>query len=294
MSNKLVLDIGLPQVQLDKVSHEVLVDADELTSQDSPREDVCGVRLEALVVAKHLRSGGGGHGSNQKTVSSAIIHHLLLQVIPVVSLGDWLDVPKVELELALTEWTALEALVCSFFHGKFHRSLHRSVVNGLEDHCVDGLCLWVLKSNRHLHEAVGQPLDTNSNWSVLQVTVLSLLDRVVIHVNDPVQVGGDSLDDLVQLGVVELLCVQVGKRGEADGGQVTNSDLVLGGVLYDLSAEIRAFDGAQVLLVRLTIASVLVHHVRSTSFDLRVNDLVPKSHGFDRLSTFALLLILLI
>lgn len=54
VGNDLVLDGGGPEVELDQVSHEVLVDADELTREDSSSVDVRGERLETLVVAEDL------------------------------------------------------------------------------------------------------------------------------------------------------------------------------------------------------------------------------------------------
>lgn len=46
-------------------------------------------------------------------------------------------------------------------------------------------------------------------------------------------------------------------------------------VLYNLCAKIAGFDGAQILLVALPVASVFVQHVWRTGFGLRLNDGVP-------------------
>lgn len=69
------------------------------------------------------------------------------------------------------------------------------------------------------------------------------------------------------------------------------SYLILTGVLYDLCAQITAFDGAQILLVALTVAGVLVKHIRRTSLSLRLNDSMPQLLGFYHTFCSALLFV---
>ena len=73
----------------------------------------------------------------------------------------------------------------------------------------------------------------------------------------------------------------IGKFGQRDRCKVAHGNLVLVRVLNDLSAEVGALDGAEVLLVRLSIACVFVKHIWGSSLDLRVNDLLPKPLSFD-------------
>ena len=58
--------------------------------------------------------------------------------------------------------------------------------------------------------------------------------------------------------------------GEGNGGQVADSRLFRTGVLNDLSAQVAALDGAQVLLVGLAVAAVLVQHVWVASLNLHL------------------------
>lgn len=67
--------------------------------------------------------------------------------------------------------------------------------------------------------------------------------------------------------------------------------LVFACVLYDLCAQIAGFYGAQILLVALPVAGVLVEHVRCTSFCLRLNDAVPHLLGLHHTLGPALLLV---
>ena len=62
--------------------------------------------------------------------------------------------------------------------------------------------------------------------------------------------------------------VQGGVPGKSNGGQVADSRLLGACVLDDLSAQVAALDGAQVLLVGLAVAAVLVQHVWVTGLHL--------------------------
>lgn len=54
------------------------------------------------------------------------------------------------------------------------------------------------------------------------------------------------------------------------------NNLIFARVLYNLCAQVAGFDGAQILLVALPVAGVLVEHVRRPSLCLRLNDSVPQ------------------
>lgn len=71
----------------------------------------------------------------------------------------------------------------------------------------------------------------------------------------------------------------------------TAAHLVFACVLYDLCAQIAGFDGAQILLVALPVAGVLVEHVWCTGFCLRLNDGVPHLLSLHHSLSPALLLI---
>lgn len=76
--------------------------------------------------------------------------------------------------------------------------------------------------------------------------------------------------------------------------QTPQTNLILGGKLDDLGAEVGTLDGAQVLLVRLLVARVLVEHVGRARLHLRLHDRVPQLLGPDLLAEAALLFVLLI
>lgn len=91
----------------------------------------------------------------------------------------------------------------------------------------------------------------------------------------------------MQFGVVKgSICAH--ELWQADRSKVTDGDLVLGGVLNDLTAQVGALDGSKILLVRFGVAMILEHHVGCSSFNLTLNDSLPKLLGLDglRASTF--------
>lgn len=73
--------------------------------------------------------------------------------------------------------------------------------------------------------------------------------------------------------------------------KISPSHLIFACVLYNLGAQIAGFDGAQVLLVALPVAGILVEHVWCASFCLRLDDGVPQLLGLHHTFGSALLLV---
>lgn len=74
------------------------------------------------------------------------------------------------------------------------------------------------------------------------------------------------------------------KRRQSDTGKIAYSNLIRARVLDNFSAQVTALDGAEVLLVRLAIASVLVKHVWGSRFSLRFQDGKPELLSLDGLA----------
>lgn len=70
---------------------------------------------------------------------------------------------------------------------------------------------------------------------------------------------------------------------QRDGRQVAHRALLGRRVLQDLGAQVGALDGAQVLLVGLAVAGVLVQHVGVAGLDLGLQDREPQLLGADDL-----------
>ena len=209
VSNELVLDGTRPEVELDEVLYQVLIDTHKLSSQHSPGVDVGCEWLEALIISQDLGRRGSWHWSHEEGVSGSVFHYVLPELVPVVSLSEGAYTPQVELELALAERRTLESLVMSFFLCDVDRSLHGGVVDGLEDLLGQIFCSRVLEGNSEDLEAVGEALHSNSDGTVAHVRVLSLWDRVMVSVDYTVQILGNSTGYSVELLVVECFCRSV-------------------------------------------------------------------------------------
>lgn len=98
-----------------------------------------------------------------------MLHDILPELVPVVSVGVWLLLPQIKLEFTLGKGRSLEACVWSLYLSDFHRCLHGSVVNGLKDLGVDVDGFLALKGDPKDLEAVSQSLNSNSNGSVSHV-----------------------------------------------------------------------------------------------------------------------------
>src|ERR1700731_2390219 len=96
-----------------------------------------------------------------------------------------------------------------------------------------------------------------------EMALSCFLDRIVVDFNDLVQVTSHNLRNLMQTSEIVLASRRVDKGRQSDRCQIADGNLVRSSILDDLSAQIRASDRAQVLLVALPVAGILVQHVRS-------------------------------
>ncbi|KAH3661623.1 hypothetical protein OGAPHI_006472 [Ogataea philodendri] len=243
---------------VDKVSQQVWVNDLELTSKNSSGVNVGSVRLETLVVSKNLRSRSGRHWCNQKRVSQSVLLDLGLQGVPVPKIGRFLA-PQVELQDTLRSWRSFVGLVLAILNSQLHGGFQSTVVDGLEDLDVQLSGFVTVERQSQLHESISETLDTNSNWSVTHVGSSGLWNRVIVSVNDLVEVLGDNLGDLVQLLKVVPAggLVVFAERRQRNRGQVTNSNLLWRRVLDNLTAQVGRLDHTQVLLVGLGVTGVL-------------------------------------
>ena len=83
------------------------------------------------------------------------------------------------------------------------------MVDRLKDQLIDFFGLLVFKADAHHLQSICKALYTNADGSVSLVRHLSLLDWVMISINDHIQVFGYPLCNLMQLIIVELLCLGI-------------------------------------------------------------------------------------
>ena len=164
--------------------------------------------------------------------------HVLSQLFPVVTICVRLLAPQIKLELALRKRAALEAFVRALLPGEFHGRLHSSMVDRLEDLCVEVKRLRAFKSKAYLLEGVCHPLYPDTYGAMAEVRCLCLLNGVVVAIDDSVQVPRDSLGYAMQGLEVKGATLVVCELGKRNRGEVANGYLLLAGMLEDLSAEV--------------------------------------------------------
>lgn len=278
----------------------MLIHNSELASKDTTVVHVGGEGLSRLVVTKNLGSRGGGHRSHEQGVSHTVLRNLLLDTGPIPTVTG-LNTPQIELKLALTRRRSLIRFVRTLLLGKLSTGGNSTEVDGIKDVLVELTSLGTIKRHLEHLKTIGKTLDTDTNGTVTHVGVLGLLDGVEVAVNDAVEVASYDLTDSLELIEVKLsieLVVIGGVLGnelrKTDRGEVTNRDLVGGGVLNYLGTEVGTLDGAEVLLVGLVVAVVLEEHVGGTGLNLSIEDGEPKLLSLDGLAAFAFLLVLLV
>mmetsp|Transcript_23741 Transcript_23741/g.65632 ORF Transcript_23741/g.65632 Transcript_23741/m.65632 type:complete len:218 (+) Transcript_23741:84-737(+) len=184
--------------------------------------------------------------------------------------------PEVELQLALARWRAGVCLVRPIARCKLAGGLARRKVYGLENVLVQPLGGLALEREPQNAEGISQALDTQADRPVPHVRAPGLFHRIVIPVNDLVEVAGGDLRHLVKPLEIVLLRVAAGKRRKGNRCKVADGDFVRRSVLDDLRAEVGAVDSTKVLLVGLAVGMVLVKHVRRARLHLRLQDPEPE------------------
>ena len=99
-------------------------------------------------------------------------------------------------------------------------SLAMSHEDSIENLQVELSSLGRVEREAQRHERVRESLDSNSDRAVTHVAVLGLLDRVVINVDDAVQVERDSLDNVVEF--LKVVNAVLDERWESDRCQIAN------------------------------------------------------------------------
>mmetsp|Transcript_13701 Transcript_13701/g.29658 ORF Transcript_13701/g.29658 Transcript_13701/m.29658 type:complete len:291 (+) Transcript_13701:1024-1896(+) len=152
--------------------------------------------------------------------------------------------------------------------------MQRGEIDGLEDLLVDQSRTLRIEGKPHVDEGISETLHAEPDGAVAEVGDACLLDRVVVGIDDTVEIARHVVRDVVQLLVVEDTVGDEARQG--DGREVAYSDLFGRSELDDLGAQIGRTDGAEILLIGLAVGRILVQHVRRARLDLRVKDCEPE------------------
>ena len=267
------------------------IDAHEFTCKYSSGIDVWCIRFEAFIVSENLRCGCCWHWSKKQRVSHALLHDLCSQIIPIISSSNWSYSPKVKLELSLTHWWSTKSSVRSFFESNFIAHFASSMVHCFEDHFVNKISLISFERNPHHLESISKSLNSDSNWSVSLVWVLSFRNWIIVLIDDSVEVVSYYLCDLMKFFIIKS-SVFLNKSWKWNWGEVANSDFIFWSEFHDFTAEIWALDCSKILLIWFLVGMIFIEHVGISSFNLSINDMRPQMLGFDSWSSFAFLFIL--
>ena len=234
------------------------------------------------------------HRRHQQTVPQAVSFELLLDCRPIVAAHPRLVVPEIELQKALGSRRALVGGIGPFLFGELDGLYHCAVVDAFEDFLVDFCCLPRLETHSHHLEHIGKALDSDSDGSVPQIAPLCFLNGVEVSIDDLVQILCANSCNFDELLIVKGKTISIDEGRKGYGGEVADCHFIRRGVFDDFCAKIAGLDRAQVLLVRFTIATILVQHVRSSCLDLGVNNGLPELSGLEGASSLSLSLIALV
>mmetsp|Transcript_13702 Transcript_13702/g.29666 ORF Transcript_13702/g.29666 Transcript_13702/m.29666 type:complete len:227 (+) Transcript_13702:1024-1704(+) len=170
--------------------------------------------------------------------------------------------------------------------------MQRGEIDGLEDLLVDQSRTLRIEGKPHVDEGISETLHAEPDGAVAEVGDACLLDRVVVGIDDTVEIARHVVRDVVQLLVVEDTVGDEARQG--DGREVAHGDLFGRRVLDDLGAQVRAADCAEVLLVGLAVGRILVENIRRARLDLRVQDCEPELLRWYRSQSATLFLVPLI
>ena len=117
------------------------------------------------------------------------------------------------------------------------------MINSFKHKSIDFEGSLIFVRNLHLLQSISKTLNTNTNWSVSEVRVLSFNDWVIVIVNDLVEVLGNSARDFMKLVVVAFTFV-VNESGQSNRSQVADCDFIRTSVFDNLSAQVRTLNGS--------------------------------------------------
>lgn len=88
------------------------------------------------------------------------------------------------------------------------------MVDGFEDLYIELFRLRRVEGHMENHESVSETLHTDTNRTVSEVRTAGFRDRIVIDINDPIQVECDGLGNRMKL--LEVVCTIRNEGGEGE------------------------------------------------------------------------------
>ena len=190
-----------------------------------PLSNVPRIWFKAFIESQYLTRGGSRHWRTKQRVPQTGSRNLLFQRSPIPEIGRS-NTPKIILQLALLCRTPDPSLIRTVLLSHLATRFNSRVVDRLKYLDVQLLSRWRVKGHTQCHEGVRESLHADPDGTVAEVGTAGLRDRIVVHVDDSVEIEGNHLCHVVELGEIVL---PVGdERRECYGGEIANRNLVGG------------------------------------------------------------------
>lgn len=200
-----------------------------------------GVRLEAFIVTQDLTGGCSRHRCNEKRVSQTSSSNLLLQASPVPKISRS-NTPHVVLQLALLSRTSHPGLIRTFSLSKLRAGFKSSVVNSLKDLDVEFLCCKRVERHTKCHEGISETLYTDTDGTMAHVGTTSFGNRIVINVDDLVEIISNDFGNIVEF--LEVILTVDDETRESERGEIADGGLFWRRVLDDFRAQVGRLDSS--------------------------------------------------
>ena len=100
------------------------------------------------------------------------------------------------------------------------------MVDSLEYLNVELLGCKGIECHAQCHESISEALDADSDRAVTHVGATGLGDRIIVDINDTIEVEGDDLGDIVKLLEIVLAGLGVDEARESDRGEITDGNFI--------------------------------------------------------------------
>ncbi len=100
---------------------------------------------------------------------------------------------------------------------------------------IDKFCLIAMEWNTHKHEYISQSLYSDSNGSMAKITAFGFRCRIVIHINNTIQIISHDLRYFMEFLIIHNT-VFINKCRKGNTCQITYSSLVLIRIFHNFRA----------------------------------------------------------
>lgn len=108
-----------------------------------------------------------------------------------------------------------------------------------------------------------------TNRSMSLIRCFRFQNGIKIDIDNFIQITSNDFCNCFKFIKIKSLVIRIDKHIDCNRCQITHSNFSRAGVLNNFSAQVAALDCTDVLMIRFSIAVILIKHIRSSSFYLR-------------------------